>query len=475
MRAQGDTIQIRLIQIILPLIVIVAAVSFLTTPNYLYVVVPGLAILGLFILGRAPHLGYYAIIFMIPFGAFRGAAPWVIAFALIALTLIQFILEKRITDRLKSNLWIWFFVLYAVSAFSAVVSSYQDTVYHELNLLASAYVFIALNLIYLSYRSFTKTLPAVLIVSISIGAFLGIIASYFEIPFLAHTIGTGVDPRAVGAATDPNNFSLMLIFGLPLLVHWFFRAKRPAEKLFIVLLVFMNLYGIVLTYSRGGALIFLITMVFIFFEHKNRFNVRYLGLLLASVSIAFLMVLTLVPSQYWERQRTMTHTKTDPAVGRRLSYIVVAWDTFLKNPIIGTGPGTYKNVFAESGYARHFALEVELEKGPVGLRRYAHNTYLEHLVGTGIIGFVVFLIIIWIALRSFKKALDNCRKNGREDLLSIISAYRLSFISILFYLVIFSDMYHKYLLVSLALSQVALKLSREEPSKETGESPVIPK
>lgn len=475
MRAQGDTIQIRLIQIILPLVVIVAAVSFLTTPNYLYVVIPGLAILGLFILGRAPHLGYYAIIFMIPFGAFRGAAPWVIAFALIALTLIQFILEKRITDRLKSSLWIWFFVLYAVSAFSAVVSSYQDTVYHELNLLASAYVFVALNLIYLSYRSFTKTLPAVLIVSISIGAFLGIIASYFEIPFLAHTIGTGVDPRAVGAATDPNNFSLMLIFGLPLLVHWFFGAKRPVEKLFIVLLVFMNLYGIVLTYSRGGALIFLITMIFIFFEHKNRFNVRYLGLLLASVSIAFLMVLTLVPSQYWERQRTMTHTKTDPAVGRRLSYIVVAWDTFLKNPIIGTGPGTYKNVFAESGYARHFALEVELEKGPVGLRRYAHNTYLEHLVGTGIIGFVAFLIIIWIALRSFKKALDNCRKNGREDLLPIISAYRLSFISILFYLVIFSDMYHKYLLISLALSQVALKLSREEPSKETGESPVIPK
>lgn len=475
MRAQGDTIQIRLIHIILPLIVIVAAVSFLTTPNYLYIVVPGLAILGLFILGRAPHLGYYAIIFMIPFGAFRGAAPWVIAFALIALTLIQFILEKRITDRLKSSLWIWFFVLYAISAFSAVVSSYQDTVYHELNLLASAYVFVALNLIYLSYRSFTKTLPAVLIVSISIGAFLGIIASYFEIPFLAHTIGTGVDPRAVGAATDPNNFSLMLIFGLPLLVHWFFSAKRPAEKLFIVLLVFMNLYGIVLTYSRGGALIFLITMVFIFFEHKNRFNVRYLGLLLASVSIAFLMVLTLVPSQYWERQRTMTHTKTDPAVGRRLSYIVVAWDTFLKNPIIGTGPGTYKNVFAESGYARHFALEVELEKGPVGLRRYAHNTYLEHLVGTGIIGFVVFLIIIWIALRSFKKALDNCRKNGREDLLSIISAYRLSFISILFYLVIFSDMYHKYLLVSLALSQVALKLSKEEQAKGPDEPSYIAK
>jgi len=475
MRAQGDTIQIRLIHLILPLIVIVAAVSFLTTPNYLYVVVPGLAILGLFILGRAPHLGYYAIIFMIPFGAFRGAAPWVIALALIALTLIKFILEKRITDRLKSSLWIWFFVLYAVSAFSAVVSSYQDAVYHELNLLASAYVFIALNLIYLSYRSFTKTLPAVLIISISVGAFLGIIASYFEIPFLAHTIGTGVDPRAVGAATDPNNFSLMLIFGLPLLVHWFFGAKRPAEKLFIVLLVFMNLYGIVLTYSRGGALVFLITMIFIFFEHKNRFNVRYLGLLLASVSIAFLMVLTLVPSQYWERQRTMTQTKTDPAVGRRLSYIVVAWDTFLKNPIIGTGPGTYKNVFAESGYARHFALEVELEKGPVGLRRYAHNTYLEHLAGTGIIGFLVFLIIVWIALRSFRKALDNCRKNGREDLLPIIAAYRLSFISILFYLVIFSDMYHKYLLVSLALSQVALRLSKEEQAKGPDEPSYIAK
>ncbi|MEK6672490.1 MAG: O-antigen ligase family protein [Nitrospirota bacterium] len=469
MRTQEDTINIRLIYIILPLIVIVAAVSFLTTQNYLYVVVPGLAILALFLLGRFPEIGYYAIVFMIPFGAFRGAAPWVIAFALTALTLFQFLLNKRITDRLKSSLWIWFFVLYAVSAFSAVISAYPETAYHELNLLASAYIFIALNLVYLSYKSFSKTLPAVLIISISIGAFLGTIAHYFEIPFLAHTIGTGVDPRAVGAATDPNNFSLMLIFSMPLLVHWFFSAKRPAEKLFVVLVVFMNIYGIVLTYSRGGAIVFLITLLFILFEHRKRFKTKYLGLLLASVSISALMVIALVPADYWERQKTMTHTKTDTAVGRRLSYIVVAWDTFKKNPIIGTGPGTYKNVFAESGYARHFALETELEKGPVGLQRRAHNTYIEHLIGTGIIGFLVFLIIIWIALRNFRKALDNCKKSGREDIVSIITAYRLSFISVLFYLLVFSDVYHKYLLVSLALSQVAIRLSKEDPSKETGE------
>lgn len=469
MKAQEDTIQIRLIHIILPLVVIAAAVGFLTTPNYLYVVVPGLAILGLFILGRAPQLGYYAIVFMIPFGAFRGNIPWVIAFILIILSLFQFLFQKRITERLKSRLWIGFFVLYALSLFSAIASQYPETSYQNLYLLAVSYMFFGLNLIFISYKSFTKTLPAVLLVSISAGAFLGIIAHYFEIPFLAHTIGTGVDPRAIGAATDPNNFSLMLIFSMPLLVHWFFSAQRPAEKLFAVLVTLMNIYGIILTYSRGGAIVFLITMLFIFFEHRKKFQTKYLGLLLASVSIAVLMAITLIPDSYWERQKTMTHTKTDTAVGRRFSYIVVAWDTFKKAPLLGTGPGTFGEIFAQSGYARHFASELDLEEGKKALQRRAHNSYLEHLVGTGIPGFLTFLIIIWLALRDFRAAINNCEKNERSDLISIIKAYRLSFISVLFYLIVFSDVYHKYLLVSLALSQVAISFSKEDPSKETGE------
>lgn len=467
MRSQESAVPFRYLLLIFPLLIIAVSVSFLATPNYLYATIPGAAILFLLLLGKFPQVGYYAIVFMIPFGAFRGDIPWVIAFSLILLTLFQFLFHKRITERLKSKLWIWFFVLYIISIFSTYFSKYPETSYHNLYLLAVGYMFFALNLIFLSKNSFIRTLPTIIMTSISIGAFLGILGFVFVIPFFAHNIGTGVDPRAVGAATDPNNFSLMLIFCMPLLAHWFSKARSSLEKGLVVLIAVMNIIGLIITYSRGGLIIFSITMALLIIEYRKRFKLKYLGFLMATVSITVLLVITLVPSSYWERQKTVTETKRDTAMARRISYYYVAWDAFKEAPIIGSGPGSFIDFFAGTDYARHFSPDY------TSLRRYAHNTYLEHLVGTGILGLLTFLIIIWRSLRDFKIALKNCREKGKIDLMDIISAYRLSFISVALYLIFFSDVYHKYLLVSLALSQVALRVSREEPEKESSEKPLI--
>ena len=93
-------------------------------------------------------------------------------------------------------------------------------------------------------------------------------------------------------------------------------------------------------------------------------------------------------------------------------------------------------------------------------QRYAHNTYLEFLIGSGILGFLLFLIILMITIRNFLKSRKNFLLQGRQDMVSLVSSYQLSFVSLIIYLLIFSDMYHKYLFVSLALSQVALNLSQ---------------
>jgi O-antigen ligase len=400
---------------------------------------------------------------MIPFGAFRGDIPWVIAFSLIILTLFQFLFHKRITERLKSGLWIWFFALYAISLISAMLSKYPELSYQNLYLLAVGYMFFALNLIFLSQKSLSRTLPIILIVSISIGALLGISGYILDIPFLKHNIGTGVDIRAKGTAQDPNNFSLMLIFCIPLLVYWFFNARSFLERSLIIFIILIDIYGIIMSYSRTGAIVFTITTILLLITHRKKFHIRYLGLLMMSAAIAILLIITLVPSSYWVRQKTMTETKVDPAIERRKAYIIVAWDTIKKYPILGTGPGTFMDVYAETTYARHYKREVE----PT-FRRYAHNTYLEHLIGTGILGFIVVLIIIWKALRNFKVSIENCKNSGKENLIPVITSYRISFISVLLFLIFFSDVYHKYLLLSLALSQVALRVSKEETEKELG-------
>jgi O-antigen ligase len=95
--------------------------------------------------------------------------------------------------------------------------------------------------------------------------------------------------------------------------------------------------------------------------------------------------------------------------------------------------------------------------------------YLEILVGTGLIGLTVFLLIIGLAWRNFRKAAEMSRAGGHERLSAVILAYQFSFLAILIHLVSLSSFNHKYLWMSLALSQVAVTLARRLPRIEAHE------
>ena len=88
---------------------------------------------------------------------------------------------------------------------------------------------------------------------------------------------------------------------------------------------------------------------------------------------------------------------------------------------------------------------------------------MEVLVGSGIIGLIIFLLLLRRAYLNFTKAIKSFQQTGNEEGVSMIRAYRLSFISVCAYLLILSGIEHKLFLLSLALSAIALKMvqSRE--------------
>ena len=105
---------------------------------------------------------------------------------------------------------------------------------------------------------------------------------------------------------------------------------------------------------------------------------------------------------------------------------------------------------------------LQYPKDESGERRYpAHNSYVEVLVGTGTIGFIVFGLIILLVLRNFHISKKRFQLNGEEGIMLLIDAYRLSLIAILISFFFLSSLYIKYLWIILALSQGALKLSKE--------------
>lgn len=450
---------------------LIGAVSLylLTTEQAVYAIAPALAAVFLLLVSRDPRVGYYLVVFLIPFGAYRAFGgskffniPWIVGFWLLLLMSLRFVGSKEYLGRLKANLWPLVGLYFGASLVSALLSHYPGTSFDTLKLFLAANVFIAIGVFFLTTpRDYGRNLLLVLIVSITINSLFGIAGYVLGLSSFA------MDPesfkRSTGATVDPNNFSLMAVFSLPLIAYAFVSTRRVRSRVAAGGAFFINLAGIVLTFSRGGAVVLVITLALLFIRHIRRLTPEKLGIVLALSGILLAATLVAIPDSYWERQKSVFDQKVDKSIGRRSAYLEVGFQAFMERPLLGYGPGTFRDIFSQTEVALFFQREGE------SLRRFAHNTYLEVLVGTGGVGFFLFLGILWRALRNFHLAGKNFQACGDEEMAAVTKAYRLSFLSLLIYLLMFSDLYHKYLLLSLTISVLALRLSRERTERQGGE------
>ena len=366
---------------------------------------------------------------------------------------------------MQSNLWPWLILFFVINCISAIISDYRLTSLDNLRQLFVAYILFALTLIFIASKEFIRTLPKILIISISLSAFLAVIGYVFGIPFFAIHVGTESLGRGTGAAGDPNYLAAMIVFGLPLLAHWFFLSRSLLEKIVVFLLFIINSIALLSTYSRSGAIAFTIIFIFVFVEHFKKFRPKYLGFVASLAIVTLIAVVFYVPRSYWERTRSIsniTSEAADTAIKRRVSYLYVGRDAFKENPIIGSGPGTFRDIYAGSRYSLQYPKEETDE------RRYpAHNSYIEVLVGSGMVGLVFFFFVVLVSLKNFHSAKKYFRFHGNKETSSLIGAYQLSLIALLVGFLFLSSVYIKYFWISLALSQVALRLSRGIPEEKS--------
>ena len=57
------------------LLIVGTSVALLATPYYKFAVLPGVLLLLMLLLGRYPQAGFYLIVFLIPFDAYRALSP----------------------------------------------------------------------------------------------------------------------------------------------------------------------------------------------------------------------------------------------------------------------------------------------------------------------------------------------------------------------------------------------------------------
>lgn len=460
----------------LAVVVLVAlAWVLLVSPFYSAAVLPALGLSALVVFWIFPQAGYYLIVFLIPFDFLRKLSAtsqaltiskplglWILLVVFVAM-----VADKRRTPRIGSNLWPLLIAFAMLGLLSSVVSPYRFTAFNELRRIAVGYVFLALTLVFASEgKGYYRILPRIIVGGMSICSLLSIIGAVFHISFLAQ-YGLDRGPsdvlRATGGSSDPNLMSAMALFSVPLLFHAIATARTRGRIVLALSLLLINLYAVILTYSRSGALLGALLLAVLLLDYGRRLRPKHLGLLMIGTLTVVVVAAIVVPASFWQRQRTV-RDPTDPSIVRRRSYVTFGWEQFKIRPLIGAGPGTFKDLYGRSIYAFYYGDDDEESRF-----RYAHNTYLETLVGCGLGGLIFFVAILLRAFANYRGAFWCFKHSGREVEASLTKAYFYSFLTISLYLFFISALYHKYLWVSVGISQIALTLSmapRAEPPSE---------
>lgn len=439
---------------VMPLVLLASVVPLFTNYPYLSLA-PGLGLVTMVVIVRWPVIALYLIIFLIPFGNFRELGGplenikihWVLALVLLLVVAGRMLTDRSFTLRFRSNLWPWFLLFLVASLLSALFSDYKGNAAGQVLLTLVAIIFFVLTLALTEWAGITRHIPAVIAVSVSLGSLLAVLGS------VAHLEMFTLEGRSTGGNSDPNGLALQIIFGLPFVVFWLTHARLFWVRLVALIGLVINIAAMVGASSRSGALVMMMTLATLFIINSFRITPRKIGLLFAGIVAATLFVLLLLPQSFWERQATLVSSNQDHSLNRRGSYLVVARDAIADRPLLGYGPGAFRDVYATSSLAQRYDRKEETN------RRFAHNTYVEVLVGTGLVGFFFFSGLLIRALRNLMQARRLFITRGDIFHADEVLHYLVALVFLLLFMAMYSDVFQKFMLLSLGLSQVWLRMA----------------
>lgn len=214
-------------------------------------------------------------------------------------------------------------------------------------------------------------------------------ATFFIWPFLGNSFGVAVLKnnswlvnisgktylRAISTFPDPHMFSFYLGLLIPLSIGMALKHKKFIYLLFLIILIFAD----ILTFSRGGYLGILAGVLAISFLIWNKFNAKYKTITL--IVAALVLGILFFPGPVSERLASSLNL-SEGSNSSRIEIWQKTVKIILDKPFLGVGIGNYPLEIKPSADWRE----------PI----YAHNTYLDIAVETGIIN-----ALIWIGLLAF--------------------------------------------------------------------------
>jgi O-antigen ligase len=191
-------------------------------------------------------------------------------------------------------------------------------------------------------------------------------------------LGNVVDAiRYSGAGADPNELGLTMVLSLPMAYYVSATALTRFSRLLWLVPMPVCIVGVVLTVSRGGFLTTVVAMLGISIWHvasssQMRFAPLIGGVLLLALGLAF------TPKANLERIGTIGSEISSGRIGKRTQIWNAGLRVLQERPLTGVGAATFADA-VEPYIGRDLA---------------AHNVYVSVLTETGIIGFLIFSLVL---------------------------------------------------------------------------------
>lgn len=261
--------------------------------------------------------------------------------------------------------------------------------------------------------------------------------------------------RLEGALGDPNFLASGAIAAIVMAAALVFSTRAIVARWGLFVAIAVLTAGLLTSQSRGGFLAVLVVILATVVVVKRRRAVVYLFLLLLMSAAAVFFAAT--PSA-WERI-----TNINNGGSGRSDLWTVGWRMFEDEPVRGVGLNNYqelaKNYTREAGTLKYVSNIAEKPK-------VMHNTYLQLLAETGVIGLLLFLGVVYASLRAAHLAAKRFAAEGDFGMELFAQAVLLAAIGILTASFFISAGVDKRLWIVLALGPALLAVATGRAQRE---------
>lgn len=239
----------------------------------------------------------------------------------------------------------------------------------------------------------------------------------------------GFDRSSGASEHNPTTAATMLLAGVVMALVAFLEGGR--HRTFFLAVIVVGTLAIILSFARSSALVYGLVVVLLAWRYRKS---RYMPLGMILGFVGFLAATPFIPPSYWERIASIFGgSGGDWTLGRRLTYNLIGLELALRHPILGVGPGNFKEWFVHP--------EFRYMPGRTLLGRQLHNMYLSVIVEYGIVGATFFFGFIAHSLRSVYRAMQNPID---EQMRVMATAYFYGFVAYLMVSVFVPNEYNKY-------------------------------